>query len=459
MQRTDIYLQLVLDQPLILAPFVGFIFLFLLVPRHRWLFISLVILIPWLTVARSPGLGAISAAAKLSSGSVFLLVAIAAILHPFEKRKIPGILLVYPIMAFIWIFLVLGVDERNVAIVLRVQWLLVTIAAVLVLRTLVYYEDFMRIVNAFTIGCIIALMIPISSLVLNPAESFLRGIGRFQPYGTNSNQIGMLFALATPLIAYAMLTWKRPLLRPILIFLLTLTIGMALMTGSRMTVLAIALVMLPILFVLTKRPVITIVGVAFAIVSLGWMMSLGDNLPLGRLVSLETQRTELWSRYVSDVFSQRPLFGLLGTTGESFFRANEVGQHPHSAWFNLMYHGGLFLFIPMFLMVIYSTFAGYQVWRVRKLLGGDPLLYSMMFVLMIAMYVQGCFNQVVYWPTYSWSFLHVVLAVFFITIWQTIRDGNIDGALVEAYDPDYEWDDYEEFEELEQFEDYAATSH
>ena len=83
----------------------------------------------------------------------------------------------------------------------------------------------------------------------------------------------------------------------------------------------------------------------------------------------------------------------------------------------------------------------------------------MMFMLMIAMYVQGCFNQVVYWPTYSWSFLHVVLAVFFITIWQTIRDGNIDGALVEAYDPDYEWDDYEEFEELEQFEDYAATSH
>ena len=67
------------------------------------------------------------------------------------------------------------------------------------------------------------------------------------------------------------------------------------------------------------------------------------------------------------------------------------------------------------------------------------------------MYVQGCFNQVVYWPTYTWSFLHVVMASFFICVWHDIRDGDVNDVLRD------EWDD-EEQEELEDFVDYRVPA-
>ena len=73
-----------------------------------------------------------------------------------------------------------------------------------------------------------------------------------------------------------------------------------------------------------------------------------------------------------------------------------------------------------------------------------------MFMLMIAMYVQGCFNQVVYWPTYTWSFLHVVLAGLFIAMWQDIRNGDIGWAL-----PSTEELEKEHEAELEDFEDFT----
>ncbi len=450
MERTDIYLELIIANPMLLAPIVGFLIAFALIPKEKKLFLTLLVLVPWLTIARSPGLGPIAAAAKLSSGGAFLLIAYAAMTHPGPKRDIPGILWLYPAMACVWFVLVVGVDERNVALVLRAQWVIVTFASLSLLRTIVTFEDFMRIVNALTFGCLIALVLPVSALLLNPAESFLRGIGRFQPYGANSNQIGMLFALSAPLIGYAMMSWKRVSLRPVLIFTIALIVGMALLTASRMTALAIAMVMFPILLVLTKRPVVTFIGLGIAALGISWVMSMAEDTSLERLGSLESQRMDLWSVYISDVFSQRPIFGLLGTSGESFFRASEVGQHPHSAWFNLMYHGGLVLLIPMMTLVCYSSFAGYQVWKNRRMFGGNTLLFSIMFMLMIAMYVQGCFNQVVYWPTYTWSFLHVVLAGLFIAMWHDIRNGDIGWALPtsEALQEAYE-------AELEDFEDFS----
>jgi len=208
--------------------------------------------------------------------------------------------------------------------------------------------------------------------------------------------------------------------------------------------------------VLSKRPIVTMFGVVLAAIGVGWIMSIGaDIAPLERLGSLETGRPQLWWRYITEVFSRRPLTGLLGIGGESYFRSNIIGQHPHSAWMNMMYHSGLLLFIPMFSMVIYSVYSGFNVWRNRKYIVGDSLLYSIVFLLLLAMYVQGTFNQVVYWPTYSWSFLHVVLASFLITVWHDIRDGNLNYVL--RSDEEI-WELEEEEEALEEFTDYGETN-
>jgi len=451
MLRTDIYIELIFAQPWLLTPIAVIILVLAIAPADKRLFLTLLLVVPWLTIGRSPGLGPISAAAKVSSGGAFLLIAFAAIIHPSMKRAIPGILWIYPLMAFLWIFFVIGVHEQSVAMVLRVQWLLMTLAVLLLLRTINTLEDFLGVINALTIGCIIALSLPISALLLNPVESFMGGLGRFNPYGANANHIGMLFALSTPLIGYAMMTWKRITFRPFLIFLLALILGMALLTASRMTALAIAMVLLPIVLVLTKRPFVTIFSFCILGSGLYWILSLAGDTSMERLGTFESQRTQIWSRYIQNAFAKRPLFGLLGTGGESYLQSNAVGSHPHSAWFNLMYHGGITLLLPMMYMVAYSTYAGYKVWQSRRLLGGNPLLYSVMFMLLVAMYVQGCFIQVVYWPTYSWAFLHVFLAGLFICMWRDIKAGNINQALPSVEEP---WQ-VDEQEELEEFYDYS----
>ncbi|HIB51359.1 MAG TPA: hypothetical protein EYO40_08855 [Phycisphaerales bacterium] len=457
MDRTDIYLQLVMENPLLMAPVVLFIFAFAIIPSDKRFFLMLVILVPWLTIGRSGGLGPIAAAAKLSSGGAYLLIALSAFLHPGPKREIPYVVWMFVIIACVSILYVVTTQERMLALVLRSQWICVTLAGVLTARTIVRFGDLKRVVNAMTLGCLIALIIPISGWILFPSESFLRGMGRFQPWGVNSNQIGMLFALAAPLFAYAAMTHKNVSLKPFFLFALIITIGMALMTASRQTMLAVILVMLPVMLVLTKRPVMTVLGLGVAAIALPFILSLGAEADLQRYSSLETGRLDIWGAYFTEVFPKRPLFGLLGTSGQSYFKAiNEVGQHPHNAWLYLMYIGGLSFAVPMIYLTVYSTYSGWMVWKYRNVLPGDPFLYSILIMILVAMYIQGLFNQVVYWPTYAWSFLHVVFASLFICMWRDIRDGNVQGALFEDYDPysDEVEDDTEEFEE---YQDYGRV--
>ena len=214
MDRTETYIRLITEQPLIVAPVFILFAIFFMIPGHKRLFVTLLILVPWLTIARSSGFGAFSSLAKFSSGAAYLLIAFSAATHPGPKRQIPTVVWLFVGVACLGFVYILSVNEFLLAVILRSQWLCVTLAGVFTVRTLVSYSDLRRLVDALTLGCIVALSMPISSLILFPGESFLRGMGRFEPWGANSNQTGMLFALAVPLLAYAALTHKRTSLRP-----------------------------------------------------------------------------------------------------------------------------------------------------------------------------------------------------------------------------------------------------
>lgn len=446
-----------MEQPILLAPIIAFIFAYALVPSHRRLFVSLLILVPWLTVARAPGMGPLAPAAKLTSGIAYLLIAYAAFAHPGPKRNLPGVVWLFVLIALLSVPFVFNTQERMLALVQRMQWVTVAFAGVLTAQTIVSYSDLNRITQALTWGCILALIIPFSSLVLFPAESFLRGMGRFQPWGANSNQIGMLFALSVPLFAYAVMSWRSSL-KPLFISALIITIGMALLTASRQTMLAIVLVMLPVLLALTKRPVITVLCLGLGAVGMSIVFSLGESADLERFGSLETGRLDIWGAYFSEVFPKRPVTGLLFTSGESYFKAIvEVGQHPHNAWFYLMYIGGITIAGPMLFLALYSTYSGIKVWKARNYLPGDALYYSILLMVLIAMYIQGMFNQVVYWPTYTWSFLHVVIATIFICMYKELKDGSIDSILFDdTYDNAIvEYDEYEDDDES--FQDFSQS--
>ena len=337
-------------------------------------------------------------------------------LHPGPRRSLPRFLWLYLVMAAIAFLFVLRVEDRTVALVLRLQWFTLVFAAIMLARTIVTAQDLMRIVNALAFGCFLALVLPLSALILFPRESFMKGGNRFEPYGVNSNQIGMLFALALPLLAYKGLTARRAVFKPILLAAAGITVGMALLTGSRQTLLAILMVSIPLVFKFSKRPVMTILGLAIGAFAVTYVMGMADATAVERLSDFESERIYIWEAYIRDVFAQRPLFGLLGVRGEEAFKSSVVGIHPHSAYFNMMYMGGLVYTLPMLWLLWKSVKSTMAVWRGRTMLGTDPLLISILATLLGAMYVQGLFNQVVYWPTYAWSFLHVILACFFISV-------------------------------------------
>ena len=173
---------------------------------------------------------------------------------------------------------------------------------------------------------------------------------------------------------------------------------------------------------------------------------------------METGRLDIWRTYWTQVFVDRPLFGLLGTSGEHFEKSiAEVGQHPHNAWFYLMYLGGISLAAPMLYVTIYSTYCAVKVWKLKNYLPGDPLLYSILAMLLLAMYIQGLFNQVVYWPTYTWAFLHVVLASLFMSMWKDVRDGSLSDALNNDWDEEEMDLDYDD-DEIEEFSNYGNNN-
>ncbi|MDG2201643.1 MAG: hypothetical protein P8K80_10750 [Phycisphaerales bacterium] len=450
MDRIELYLDIV-PIPILLAGAMVAVLVYLAVPAQYRLVIALAIVPIWLTVGRLPDLGIISQAAKVSSAMVFFLVGLGAFLHPGPRRQVPPIAWLYMVMACVMFLYVLQVQDRTLALILRMQWLMVVFAAIMLIRTVVHVQDLTRIINGLAFGCFLALLLPLSGLILFPGDSFLRGAGRFQPYGVNSNQIGMLFALSIPLLYYKAITTRAVSLKPIIFAAIGITIGMALLTASRQTLLAILMVGIPIIFKLSRRPIITIIGLAVGLAAVSYVIGMAENTAFDRFADLESNRFEVWAAYTRDVYTQRPLFGLFGVNSELAFRSSVVQAHPHSAYFNLMYMGGLSLLIPMMILLCTSLSCAFRTWRMRHQIGVDPFLISILGMLLVAMYTQGIFNQVVYWPTYAWSFCHVILAIFFITVGTALKEEDPAWVLPDLEDEDWdheaEWDAYEELEE------------
>jgi len=454
MDRIELYLDIV-PIPILLAGVAAAIVVYLAVPARYRLVIALSIVPIWLTIGRLPDLGIISQAAKVSSAMVFFLVGLGAFLHPGPRRQLPTLVWLYLIMACVMFLYVFQVQDRMLAMILRLQWLMVVFAAIMLIRTVVTFQDLQRIINGLAFGCFLALLLPLSGLILFPGEAFLRGAGRFQPYGVNSNQIGMLFALSIPLLYYKAISTRAVSLKPVILGAVGLSLGMALLTGSRQTLLAILMVGIPIIFKLSRRPVITLVALAVGFGAITYVVGLAENTAFERFTELETNRFEVWGAYTRDVYSQRPLFGLLGVNSEMAFRSSVVGAHPHSAYFNLMYMGGLSLFVPMMILLFTSLSCAFRTWRMRNFIGADPFLISILGMLLVAMYTQGIFNQVVYWPTYTWSMVHVILSVFFISIGTDLKQQDPawvipDLEAEEVWDDEGEWDDETTWDEYDE---------
>lgn len=443
MDRVSRYLEVVPLPVILLAPVIA-IFGFLLIPRYVRFDFSLAFLGFWLVINRLVDLGPIYSIAKVTAFSVFVAVAFSAYMDKHPKRKLPGVVWMYVALALYAYIFVLTVSDRGVAIVLRTQWLLLVIAALSTAQTVVDRKSGVRVVRALCFGLAPALVVVFASLPLQGRGAFASGLHRFEPWGTNSNQIAVLYALSFPLFMYMGLKRSLGIWKPICFGFASLAFGMALISQSRSSLAILLLGSLPLLKLLLQKPIFLAVGSVLGLIFVSIVIKqAGGNARFDRFSTLETGRFDIFMHYINDEISRRPVFGLLGTQNLSFFKGEGDEMHTHNAYLDHAYVGGLALFVPMFSLVLLSLISAFRLFRVRKTFRDSRLLLAVVVFVLVAFYAQGFANNVIYYPTYEVAFVHVLFSIFVLTWDRDIRKGTMP-LTYDGYDsPQYAGDEGE----------------
>ena len=415
MDKLQLYLEII-PLPVLVIGGVGSLMIYLVIPAEKRFYLTFLIMPTWLALSKCPDLGMIQALTKITSGLLFMLIGIAALMRPVPKRRVPPIAWLY-ILASAWFFLcILGVTERVDTMVIEFQWVMMVLASMATIMTLTSLEDVEKIFWTLGVGIIIALAVPLSAIVLSPGTAFIAGMNRFAPWGASPNLIGLLFVIGAPVLLYMVMSTRVHSIKPILVGLMILCIGMAILTGSRMTAFSIIVSMGLIAIPLVKRPGLLIAGGAVGAIVLPLVLSVNVDAA-DRLADLSSSgRLGLWWEYL--MTSVRRPFGLFGTTGLSTQSDSIIGDHPHSSWFEMLYLGGwpyLFMLLIPAVIGLKSTF---KVWKNRVIYGDRNMqfLIHVIAAMVASFYFQSLFNQALYHPTYTMSFFAVMLTLLVIAM-------------------------------------------
>lgn len=387
----------------------------LIIPSSVRLTLFLTGLPVWLALSRFPALGPVQAVSKATGMFYFAVIAFAAIAHPGPKRHIPGILWLYPLLGFFSIFYVLGAEDRAIAIVLRFQWLFLTLAAIMVVRTITTERQLKHVLLTLAIGEAISTFIAFLAVVKDPGAAFSGGLGRVQPWGANQNHVGPIFVLGAPLALYFALRMRGQFMRLAALGSAGLGTLMGLLTASRSVVFPLAGLLAVVGWELRRKPMVVIGAVVVTIPILLYAGGFVASANVDRLGTLESERFTRWQDYLG-VIMQHPVFGIMFETDELAASDEDIGGHAHNAYLDALRVYGLSLCLPLFGMGLWSSWCAFKVWKRRRLFCSDSLLITMLFVFMGMVYMHGVVTIVIYYPNYTWSFFHVLLSALFITM-------------------------------------------
>ena len=390
---------------------------FLSIPGHSRLYVAVGGMVVWLACNNFIDLPYVHVIAKPTTVFAYAMTAFAAIIHPGPRRVLPGVVWVYLLLAFVKFFYVLTVVDLGFAMAIRIQWMMLTISSLLLVRCVVDDKALSNIIRALSIAAVVIIGMILLGLIFLP--SFKNG--RFEPLGAPSNIGGVIFTSAAPVCFYQGIRSPRLLVKTIMFGTAGVGLALAVLTASRSTVITILIVMFPLFLYLSRRPAVTGLAIVVVLGALTWAISLGDEYAtkLDRLESLETDRPDTFVSYLTTVVKERPLVGLLFSEDQAVLY--ESAGNPHNAYLYVLYLGGVSLFFPIIAMAIYTGYCGFYTWRHRMRLDNDPLLISMLVAYMAAIYAHGFVNAEIFYATSIWPFLHIFLSTLLITAAYDLR--------------------------------------
>ncbi len=337
---------------------------------------------------------------------------LAAFMHPGPKRRLPWYCYALPVLATVSFIYIRNVLDYQVAVILRAQWLMITIAGVLIVRTIRDQKSLRYALEGMALGMFGGVLLTGSQFVVNPSHAFSMGFGRFSPYGSNPNQIGLLFALTIPISLYLAVTTKSNMTRLGLVMVMGLALIQSALTLSRASMFIAALPSLPILFLLCRHPGIIILGVVSAYVIGSQTINDLDGFDLEHMATDAVEERFEHALNLLEVVEQRPMFGLL-------FAKHEHSVHDdinaHNAYVDLLYLGGYSLAVPHFGLFLLGHYSAWLTWINRRASNYDPLVVSMLMMFSVCVFLHGFINGTILYPTYTWAFVHVMVLTFFLS--------------------------------------------
>ena len=396
-------------------------------PRKYRLGVSIVAMMVWLSLDRYTGLGPLSTMAKTTYSAVYLMVGLAAVLHPGPRRHVSIVGWLYVVLALLGFIYVGTVIDVGVAMARRFAWLLLTLTAILVVRTIVDRRSLQYIFTSFAVGAGCALLIPLSALIIDPQGSFA-GWLRFRPYGANPNQIGLIFVQATFFSTCMIIGNKRIVSLSFYVVIAGISAALAITTFSRNVIILLGLLVLPPLLAMLRRPLAMFPLSFIVVVIVSLIISFVPTMASERLLRLTFHRMNTLEEYFR-VVMDRPVFGLLGTQDQISTHDLEIGTHAHNAYAEQLYVGGVSYAGPLFFLVAYSLVCCARTWLGRKTCPFSTFQIGSMAVLLLCVYIHGLINAQIYHATDSWAFLHVMVAVWFMTTAERLK---VTGGLVRS---------------------------
>jgi hypothetical protein len=383
---------------------VGLVLLFVTPSRLR-LPLSLASMVVTLTLSRLTDIGWASNLAKVLSPLSFVLVAIASYSQPGRRMPLPKYCSLYVMVAVAAIWYVAQTEDRSLAMALRVQWLLLVASALLTARTVVDERSLRRVLLGLFAGGGVACLLTSSAIALAPVQSLQNGFGRFMPYQANPNQIGVLFAVTTALGMYFSLRTHSSSAKLCCIFLTAVAFGQSLLTLSRGSFLVIGLAATPSACVALRRPLFAIFSLGFMAFVLVTVLRYAESSDFERVRNVD-DRTSFTLAVLEEV-KDRPLWGLATADGLMTYNPD---LNAHNAYVEMIYIGGVSLAGPLFALQLWGHWSMARLWFLRRWLPFDPLLISVLAGFSLALLIHGFINDMIYYPTYTWAYLNILVA-------------------------------------------------
>lgn len=392
---------------LLAAALVGAVAWVLTPPKYR-LPAALALTCVVLTGGKLKDLVTTTAVCKIASGPCFAVVCLAALMHPGPRIAVLPAVYTFPVVAAALVASVSSAVDAEIAVIIRANWTLLTVAGILTARTIASRDALLTVLYGLVAGLGISTLLTFSQLLLNPASAISSGFGRFSPYGCNPNQIALTYAMTAGVGLTLCSLPISPRVRPVITSLVALAIGQAVLSVSRTAVIFIAVLCLPTIFRLCRRPIYAAAATAAVAVVVGWLLTRADTASFERL-DRGLDRAKHWDVVLEDV-AARPAFGIWGV---EHAYAVDLEHNPHNAYVYMLYLGGAFLAVPLFAAQLWGHYCAARVWLNRRRLPLPPEAITLMTSLSACHFVSGLVNCIIYYPTYIWAFLTVMHTAVF----------------------------------------------